>query len=370
MLLRVDYITGGSKPDDPKPSSLSTAPLHACLATATPPEPTPEARANSGNSSAATNTSAFAPAADVAPGEILTIGRKNSHVTLDDKCVSRGHASIRLVSKTYGSNGGSGDGNENKSTTISLQLPDDSNGRITMQFAAPSTPEERRLCDSSMNGVIAVLVDKGSKFGTFVSVDKDLVREFQQQHSKDSGSHDNDDADETADETDAGEGESNALAAQYAELSGKQARAVKLLSGSGNPVYSSGTTKFRRLEIKKSIPLLGLSHESKSRTSSNVFTSDSPTPHHVIILFGPQGSGVRLSLLPLQFTFSRVPTDVQSSLISTLPYIGATHSSQWDVRNSTHLVTSELKATAKHIMAWVSSRQYCNFHSFGYVSTS
>jgi len=243
-LLRVDYITGGSKPDDPKPSSLSTAPLHACLATATPPELTPETRAHSGNSSAATNPSAFALAADVAPGEILTIGRKNSHVTLDDKCVSRGHASIRLVSKTYGNNGGSDDGNEYKSTTISLQLPEDSNGRIMMQFAAPSTPEERRLCDSSVNGVIAVLVDKGSKFGTFVSVDEDLVREFQQQHSKDSDSHDNDDADETADETDAGEGENNALAAQCAELSEKQARAVKLLSGWGNFDYGSRTTSF------------------------------------------------------------------------------------------------------------------------------
>ncbi|KAL7466449.1 hypothetical protein ACHAXS_006748 [Conticribra weissflogii] len=361
MLLRVDYITGGSKPDDPKPSSLSTVPLHACLATAAPPCTT-TTRHVTRSVSADSNPSFSTSAADVSPGEIITIGRKNSHVTLDDKCVSRGHASIRLVSKKYGNGGNFGDENGNNSTTISLQLPDDDNGRITMQFAAPSTSEERRLCDSSTNGVIAVLVDKGSKFGTFVSVDEDLEREFQQQHSKDSGSHDDDDGDETADETDAGGGENNALTAQYAELSDKQTRAVKLLSGSASSDSGSGTTKFRRLQAKQSIPLLGISHERKSKSSSNYSKSKSNSSPHVIVLFGPQGSGVRLSLLPLQFTFSRVSTEVQSSLISTLPYIGATHSTQWDVHKSTHLVTSELKATAKHIMAWACRRPTVTIH--------
>ena len=58
--------------------------------------------------------------------------------------------------------------------------------------------------------------------------------------------------------------------------------------------------------------------------------------------------------IPLVFTFSRVPKNVQSAMTtqSKLQSIGATVSSYWDSRVSTHLICSEKISTAKNLSAW------------------
>ena len=355
MFLRVDQVSGGNNANDPRPSS--SPPLHACLATATPPAVVPLDDTSNSQSNATVSIAQRGDSQIASPelfntekvsgfsGEILTIGRKNpSNVILNDKCVSRGHATIRLISNRHMTPSQPGD------------LASCFEGRIMMEFGMPSTPEEVHACETSSSGVVAMLSDKGSKFGTFVSVDEQLLRENQLGNNNTGGQ--DGDGDETGDdETDdgGGGGGMNFKPINYVELSEKQISAVNLLSASdaaesNNNDATMSLPKFQRLEANQSVPLLPLSHSHKN---SNGTTSTSSSSSHVIILFGPQGSAIRLSLLPLQFTFGSRVT-VKEPIISSLRYIGATHSTQWDAKKSTHLVTTELKATAKHIMAWVS----------------
>jgi hypothetical protein len=158
--------------------------------------------------------------------------------------------------------------------------------------------------------------------------------------------------DETGDETD-DEG-ANDTSINYVTLSEKQAQAVHLLGSNNNNKRSSAATpRFQKVEPNKSVPLLSLSHSSS--------LSSSP---HVIILFGAIGSAIRLSLLPLQFTFSSItPKTLLQSYIDSLHYIGASHN-QWDVNQSTHLVALEKKANAKAIAAWASGKPVV---TLGYV---
>jgi len=154
--------------------------------------------------------------------------------------------------------------------------------------------------------------------------------------------------DETGDETD-DEG-ANDTTINYVTLTEKQVQAIHILTNrNNNNKRSSSTTtpRFQKVEANKSVPLLSLSHSSSSISSS---------PPHVIILFGAIGSAIRLSLLPLQFTFSSItPKTLLQSYIDSLHYIGASHN-QWDVNQSTHLVALEKKANAKAITAWASGK--------------
>lgn len=127
-------------------------------------------------------------------------------------------------------------------------------------------------------------------------------------------------------------------------MSANQARAVQLMTSSnGNSVLP----KFQQLEKNSSSPLLQLSHSSKANNEAAA---------EVIILFGPQGSSIRLSLHPLQFTFSQMKKSELDPLLASLHYIGATHSTQWNAKSSTHLVTPKKIAGAKGIMAWACRR--------------
>ena len=222
-----------------------------------------------------------------------------------------------------------------------------------MEYGKPSTPEEIAACETSSSGVICVVKDLGSKFGTFVSVDEGLVREQWEKRSAndDDGNANNAAAaaagggDETGDETDdevGGIGKGDGMNFNYVELKEGQVRAARLLSDNDND--NATPYKFTRLEQNTSFPLLQLSH-SKSPSSSS-------SSAHVIILFGPQGSAIRLSLLPLQFTFSRIKKAELDPILASLHYIGASHSDQWDVIKSTHLVAPDKTAAAKGIMAW------------------
>ena len=103
------------------------------------------------------------------------------------------------------------------------------------------------------------------------------------------------------------------------------------------------------------MPLLQLSHSASSSSSSTTSTS-SAGPRHVILLFGPQGSAIRLSLVPLTLTFSRIKPPDLDPILASLHYVGASHSVQWDVGRSTHLVAPEKTAAAKGIMAWACRR--------------
>lgn len=150
----------------------------------------------------------------------------------------------------------------------------------------------------------------------------------------------NEGGDETADEETDDEGFTDGKTINYHKLTDKQEQAVHHLLEIRK--HSSFTIpKFVKMEANKSVPLLSLSH---SKSSS------------VIILFGGIGSAIRLSLLPLQFTFSSItPKTLLQSYISSLHYIGASYN-QWDVNQSTHLVALEKKANAKAIAAWASGR--------------
>jgi len=222
-----------------------------------------------------------------------------------------------------------------------------------MEFGTPSTSEEIHACKTSNSGVICVVKDKGSKFGTYVSVDEQLLEEHQSGHEKDTTGSTAGGGDETGDEETDDEGAVGENSINYVELSEKQIRAVHLLSDnadddSDNATSTNTVPKFQKLAAHQSIPLLQLSHTPQSPTAKS--------SNHVIILFGPQGSAIRLSLLPLQFTFSRIKKTELDPILSSLHYIGAVHSTQWNVRGSTHLVAPEKTAAAKGIMAYACRR--------------
>ncbi len=197
---------------------------------------------------------------------------------------------------------------------------------------------------------------KNDILGTFVQVDEDLLeattpritnsKQSAGTNEKDSG------GDETGDETD-DEGVPNAKIINYHTLTEKQALAVQMLSNNNTSNSSSSGSdipKFQKVETNKSIPLLSLSHHHSSKKQSS--SSSSHDPPHVIILLGSVGSAIRLTLLPLSFTFSSItPKSTLQSYISSLHYIGAQYN-QWDVNMSTHLVALEKKANAKAITAW------------------
>lgn len=152
----------------------------------------------------------------------------------------------------------------------------------------------------------------------------------------------------------------------YHTLTEKQALAVQMLSNNnnGNSSSNSDIPKFQKVETNKSIPLLSLSHHHSKKQSSSSSTTSSQPPH-VIILLGSVGSAIRLTLLPLSFTFSSItPKSTLQSYISSLHYIGAQYN-QWDVNKSTHLVALEKKANAKAITAWACGDKHSV--SLGYV---
>ena len=334
MLLRVTKVSGGNTAADPRPSH--DPPLHACLSTAVAPER--HAADSSGGSLGGSQLIGGVPhavvplspppnSADDFSGEILTVGRKDCAVTLEDKCVSRTHATIALLSNRPPV--------EQTGRALLLDGLDDlDDRRVMMEYGTPSTPEEKRACEASTSGVICVVRDKGSKFGTYVSVDETL--------STGCSRGSNDDDDETGDETDDG-GDGAAERIGYVELTEKQIRAVRLLSDDGGT--TTATPKFQRLGENQSRPLLQLSHSGSSSG-----------PRHAFVLFGPQGSAIRLSLVPLTLTFSRIKAPELDPILASLHYVGASHSLEWDVRNSTHLVAPEKTAAAKGIMAWACRR--------------
>lgn len=310
MLIRITQICGGTTPSHP---ILSPTILHACLATAGSPNVT----SSQTQGTQATYGRSITPEQEDA-GEIFTVGRRNSTVVLEDKCVSRRHASIRLLSDRY----------EQTQTFTQGTLAD-------VEFGKPETPEEIAACKSSKTGVICVVKDCGSKFGTFMSIDEELSANFlssQKQQPVDA------DVDDTSDETDDEGGDKMS----YADLSEKQTKAAQMLNENTNQI-----PKFQKLDMNSSAILLPLSHTMKEKKSMEGSS--------VTILFGPQGSGIKLTLIPLQFTFSRMSSKDQDRLVSRLHTIGAMHCSSWSV-HSTHLVAKESKATAKHIAAWASCR--------------
>lgn len=258
------------------------------------------------------------------------MGRKNSTVVIDDKCVSRRHASIRLLSNQF----------HDQSAAASEALTQGTLG-AAVEFGRPLTSEEIEACKSSRYGVICVVKDCGSKFGTFVSTDEELSSVFSSTKAK----ADEGDGDDTGDETD---DEAAGLKVSYVDLTEKQIKAVRILNeGETVNEKQSKVPKFQKLEMNSTSILFPLSHTVNPKQSME--------GSHVTILFGPQGSGIRLTLIPLRFTFSRLASKDQDRLVSRLHTIGATHCNTWDV-HSTHLVTKESKATAKHIMAWASCK--------------
>ena len=313
MLLRITQVSGGNSESHPHSSSQI---LHACLATGASPNNESSGNTQQAAETQATNGTAVTPEPEGC-GEIFTAGRKNCTVVIDDKCVSRRHASVRLLGNT----------------NVDAGALSQATSLAALEFGKPESDEEKAAVASSRTGVICVVKDCGSKFGTYVSVDEGLNAKVfgnKQKHTI------NGDGDDTGDETD----DDAALnSVKYVDLTEKQSKAVRMLGDTGREL-----PKFQKMDMNSSTILLPLSHsmdETKSMKDS-----------HVTILFGPQGSGIRLTLIPLQFTFSRLASKDQDRLLSRLHTIGATHTPQWDVANSTHLVTKENKATAKHIMAW------------------
>ena len=312
MLLRITQSLGGGTEAYPKP--CPDTPLHACLATAN------AAATSNNNAPPETQTqSTHHVITEEEGGTILTIGRKNCTVVHDDKCVSRRHACLRLISDIE---------LESSSTVV------DSRSSTVVQFGKPQNEEEREAIASSNGGVICVLRDCGSKFGTFVSVPETTTSTTTRKAEKETN-----DGDETGDETDDADSKSNV---KYEVLNEKQLKAIQILDESSSNEQVATQKKFKKLEPNSSTILFPLSHYSTSKQEVA----------QVTILLGPQGTALQLTRIPLQFTFSRLSSKESDRLLPRLPTIGAIHLPRWDSLNSTHLITKESKATAKHIMAW------------------
>ena len=339
MLLRVDITRGGPS----GPVLGDDGPLHACLSTA----PVPAAQTQAGGALSSTQASSGSGGTPVSggsggggdglrTGEILTVGRKNSLVVLpDDRAVSRSHASIRLVSDAA-ADGGGGDG---PATLLG--------GDLVMEHGRPETDWERAACASSPTGVVCVVRDCGSKFGTFVEVDPAMLEKYLPPSPAGTAREGDDDA--TDDETDDEGAGAGAAGLAFREPEGNQSAALDVLDG------GAGRGSPRRfVELKKgglaTIPLLQLSHSDPVRPDG-----ETPQPS-VTLFFGTMGSAVRLTLVPMNYVFSSIRKTELAPVVESLRYVGATHSDRWDPARSTHLVTSEKKAAAKGIMAWCCRR--------------
>ncbi|KAL7554365.1 hypothetical protein ACHAWF_017812 [Thalassiosira exigua] len=349
MLLRVDKVRGGNGPSDPRPSP--DPPLHACLATAsvggggggggaaTQTQGGTQFQSSAGAGGGGTGSGGGGGDDGGGRGDVLAVGRKGCDASLDDKCVSRSHATIALLSDRPLPDG--------DSTAAARKLLGDDRVATMMEYGRPSTPEEERACATSPTGMICVVRDRGSKFGTYVGVDEGLLRKYGSANANagdDGGGKD--DGSDTGDETDDGNDAPSGI--PFAELTPKQLGAVRLLSGDDDGADSDDASelKFVKVPSRGSMPLLQLSHSDHLA---------SPPPR-VVLLFGPQGSAILLSLLPLHLAFSRVKKPALDPLLACLRYVGARRTEPWDPATSTHLVTPEKTAAAKGIMAWATRK--------------
>ncbi|KAL9191246.1 hypothetical protein ACHAXT_000952 [Thalassiosira profunda] len=283
MLIRAEVIVGGSDAAGPDPQKGPT--LHACLPTA--------------------------PVHDdnYCPGEILTIGRSDCSVTIDDKCVSKKHLSIRLLSN--------------------VQLLEQAGGTLP-GFGSPETPEERRACETSPTGIVCVVKDT-SKFGTYVSLSKESLGEVRL--NADPREQENSGAESDTDDEGA-----PATLRSYIEPSEFQRAALDLFEKETDAT-SEEAPRFEMIEQNKPILLLHLSHSNEARPQ-------------VTILLGTKGSAIRLSLVPLHFALSQYkPADITAPL----HVLGASLSEHWHQR-STHLMAPSKTQSVETLLAVLSGK--------------
>ena len=78
-------------------------------------------------------------------GVLLTIGRKNADLCLEDKAVSRLHCALRLVSMKSG---------------VPKKQPNDKHG-FDVKALFPKADEDENACSSSIDGLALVVDDLG-----------------------------------------------------------------------------------------------------------------------------------------------------------------------------------------------------------------
>ncbi len=299
MLLKIEYTTGGSS-----------------------------ASQQSSQSTNATTTQVlhvnFATASHHTDGILFNVGRKKADVIFEnERSVSRSHCSLRIIS--------SGGAKKTKK-----KASDNQNHPKT-----PETDEEVQACDEAADGLVAVLDDLGSKFGTKVYMEKQTT-------SKSNLSDDDDNDSTTDDETDDEGGAGGGNTSQFSR--GANSQSGGSAGGGGVGILLQGPNQIvKPLEKNGSIILAPLSLHPHEESSSSLSSSPSP-PLSVTVQCG--NAYFKITRIPLEFCTSRIQAKEKKEIESLLPTIGATLSSTFECNTITHLITPDRISTAKSISAW------------------
>jgi hypothetical protein len=275
-----------------------------------------------GTSSTTSNNSSSSggTANNAEQGTLFHVGRKYADVEFtNEKSVSRKHCRVRIIS----SNGASG-------SKDSILSPKSRKNKDHPSYhhepSVPSTEEERNECESTTDGIIFILEDLGSKFGTRIYYEKshDVIAATTTA-STSTDPNASDENDETDDE-------------QFPSQGQQSSSLPSLLN------FDMDSHTMKTVEKNGHLILHCLSSYQQ--------TSISPSPlKSVLVQCG--SAYFTISRIPMEFCTSRISASSKKKLESVAPYIGAVVTNVVHPKTMTHLIAPDQMSSAKNISAWI-----------------
>ena len=275
-----------------------------------------------GTSSSNNNSSSSSGTANNAEqGTLFHVGRKYADVEFtNEKSVSRKHCRVRIIS----SNGASG----SKDAILSPKSrKNKDHPSYHHEPSFPSTEEERNACESTTDGIIFILEDLGSKFGTRIYYEKshDVIAAAATSASTPTDPNASDENDETDDEQFPSQGQQSSSLPSVLNLD-MDSYTMKTVEKNGHLILHC--------------------------LSSYQQTSISPPPlKNVVVQCG--SAYFTISRIPMEFCTSRISASSKKKLESVAPYIGAIVTNVVHPKTMTHLVAPDQMSSAKNISAWI-----------------
>lgn len=267
-------------------------------------------------------------------GILFRVGRKDADVEFtNEKSVSRQHCRVRIVSSAASTSSATAiDGM--LSPTKKSRKRKDSHSIDHPQLnthASPSTEDERNACESTSDGIILVLEDLGSKFGTRIYYDKSHDSTANKATLKDNNASDDDtENDETDDE-------------QFPTSSQIQQ------SSSVPSLLNFDTDSHTMKTVEKNGHLI--LHCLSLRDNWNHERQSAIAPLSVVVQCG--SAHFTISRVPMEFCTSRISATSKKKLESIAPSIGATMTNFVNPHTMTHLIAPDQMSSAKNISAWI-----------------